>query len=344
MNVYAIILFVLLSFVQNAYSLNRIKDIATAQGFRDNLLVGYGIVVGLNGTGDNLKNIVFAQKGLTDFLERLGVNVQGADLKTKNIAAVTITANLPPFSKQGSKIDVRVSALGDSKSLKGGILLATPLLGADGNVYAVAQGPLSISSFLPSNDKVKTRGSAIETTGYIQNGAIVELEINFKFDELNDMKFILKNPDFSTAISVADTINENIAGNLAKAIDPSTISVKIPNRRKKDLVEFVAEIEQMYVKIDSKAKIIIDEATGTIVLGGDVRMSKVAIAQGNLIITVGKAPNDEQRGSKIVELEEANLSDLVSGLNKLGIWPRDMINILQNIKAAGALQAEIELR
>lgn len=354
----------ILAITTSVFAETRIKDIATIEGMRDNLLVGQGLVVGLNGTGDNLKNAVFTQKGLVDLLERLGINIQGEVLKTRNIAAVTITAHLPPFARQGSKIDVKVSALGDSKSIRGGTLLASPLLGADGNVYAVAQGPVAISEFTAASSDVKTKNAAIETNGYIQNGGIVEHEIDFQFADLNHIKFALSSPDFNTAIAVADAINDHIPGNTAAAIDAATIDVTIPNYRKADIIEFIASIERLNVKPDYKAKIVINEATGTVVIGDKVHIRPVAIAQGNLVVNVGQLEYDKfspllpdakqdlinkfvdnRRGRSVHQLDQgATLSELVAGLNRLGVWPRDIINILHNMKSVGALDAVIEVK
>jgi len=348
----------------NVYSETRIKDIASVEGMRENLLVGHGLIVGLSGTGDNLQNAVFTQKGLTDFLERLGVNIQGANLKTKNIAAVTVTANLPPFSRQGSKIDVKVSALGDAKSIRGGTLLATPLLGADGNVYAVAQGAVAMPGFSPSSNEIKTKDLSIETNGYIQSGGIIENEVKFNFTDMTHVKFSLYSPDFNTAVIVAEAINNSIRGNTAEALDAATIQVTVPEYRKKTMIEFIAEIERLVVKPDYKAKIVINEATGTVVIGDKVNIRPVAIAQGNLVVNIGQLEYDrlsplmpdnkqdlvnrfvnEKRGRALHELNGgANLSDLVSGLNKLGVWPRDIINILHNMKSVGALDAVIEVK
>ncbi len=343
----------------------RIKDIAAVEGARENLLVGQGLVVGLEGTGDNLKNTVFTKTGLTDFLERLGVNVQGADIKTKNIAAVTVTSTLPAFSRLGTRIDIKVSALGDAKSLKGGTLLATPLLGADGNVYAVAQGAVSLSDFTPVSGDVKTKSSSVQTNGYIQSGAIVEDEIDFSFVDMHNIKFSLYSPDFGTAIAVAGAINDHVPGNTANALDAATIEITVPSYRKNDLVEFIAEIEGLEVVPDYKAKIVINESTGTVVIGDKVHIRPVAIAQGNLIVNVGQLDFDEKFGPETDEkkrdlvngfvdqkrgrsmhhfTEGATLSDLVSGLNRLGVFPRDIINILHNMKSVGALDAVIEVR
>lgn len=344
----------------------RIKDIASIEGVRENLLVGHGLVVGLSGTGDNLKNAIFTQKGLTDFLERLGVNVQGdANIKTKNIAAVTVTATLPAFARQGTKIDVKVSALGDAKSLRGGTLLATPLLGADGNVYAVSQGGVVISDFTPASADVKTKGKIVETNGYIQSGAIVEHEIDFNFSDMESIKFSLYSPDFNTAIAVAEAVNNHVPGNTANAIDAGTIEVTVPSYRQKDMIEFIAEVEGLSVTPDYKAKIVINEATGTVVIGDKVSIRPVAIAQGNLIVNVGQLDFDEKfgpttplekrdlvnsfvdqrRGRSVHHFQEGStLSELVAGLNKMGVWPRDIISILHNMKSVGALDAVIEVR
>jgi flagellar P-ring protein precursor FlgI len=343
----------------------RIKDIASVEGVRENQLVGYGLAVGLGGTGDNIINSDFTKKGLTDFLERLGVNIQGASgLKTKNIAAVTVTANLPPFARQGARISVRVSAIGDAKSLKGGTLLVTPLLGADGSVYAVAQGHISIPEFTPASNDVKSKSQSVETNGVIQNGAIVEREIDFDLGLMNNIKFSLYYPDFTTAIAVSDAINDAIPGNTASALDSATISVVIPSNRRGDMVEFISQIERLTVKPDYTAKIVISEVTGTVVIGDKVRIRPVAIAQGNLVINVGGRAQEqnlplmtdaqqtsylkgvnEQRGVGMADIQEsATLSELVSGLNKLGVWPRDIINILYDMKSVGAIDAVIEVK
>lgn len=360
------IITLVLCIAKNIVADTRIKDIAAIEGMRENLLVGHGLVSGLSGTGDNLQNSVFTRKVLVDFLERLGVNVglNDQNLKTKNVAAVTVTASLPAFARHGTKIDVKVSALGDAKSLKGGTLLATPLVGADGNVYAVAQGHIAIAEFTPSSSFVKTRSASVETNGYIQNGGIVENEVDFNFSNLSSIKLSLYSPDFNTAITVADAINNNISGNTATAIDAATIQVTIPKIRQQDMIQFIAEIERLPVKPDYKAKVVINEATGSVVIGDKVRIRPVAIAQGNLVVSVGQLDYDksspftsetkqdllnrfvdERRGRSVGTLGEgATLSDLVSGLNKLGVWPRDIINILHNMKSVGALDAVIEVK
>lgn len=361
----AIILTIIILLPINSYGeQTRIKDIATVEGVRDNYLVGEGLVAGLNGSGDNLNNSVFTHKGLTDFLERLGINIQGANLKTKNIAAVTVTANLPPFARRGAKIDVKVSAIGDAKSLKGGTLLATPLLGADGNVYALAQGAISIPEFIPASSEVKTKSNTIETNGYIQNGAIVEHEIDFRFTDLSHVKFSLNSPDFNTVMAIVNAINNNISGNTANALDAATIKITVPNDRKQNMIEFIAEIERLPIKPDYTAKIVINEATGTVVIGDKVNIRPVAISQGNLVVNIAQLEYDklnplmteeqqdlinkfvdDKRGRSIHELKKgATLSELVTGLNKLGVWPRDIINILYSMKSVGAIDAIIEVK
>nr|WP_244127126.1 flagellar basal body P-ring protein FlgI [Candidatus Sarmatiella mevalonica] len=348
----------------NVLAETRIKDIVLIEGSRGNLLIGQGLVAGLSGTGDNLDNVFFTQKDLTDFFERLGVSMQGVNLRTRNIAAVTVTAVLPPYAKRGMKLDAKISAIGDATSLRGGTLLVTALLGADGNVYAVSQGPVVVSEFNPASNEVRTRSKVIETSGYVQDGAIVEHEIDFDFCALDKVKFTLYNPDFNTSKSVADTINNNIPGNVAKALDAGTIEVTIPKYRKSDMVDFIAQIEQLKIEPDYSARVVIDEASGTVVIGSNVRIRPVAVSQGNLIINVGDfqpsslGPNasnskvakanrfvDQQRGSGVQEINSgSNLSQLVNALNKLGVYPKDIVSILFNIKAAGALDAVIEVR
>ncbi|MBF8246699.1 MAG: flagellar basal body P-ring protein FlgI [Rickettsia sp.] len=343
----------------------RIKDIASFEGVRDNILVGYGIVAGLNGTGDNLKNSIFTEKRLSEFLEKLGINLQGSNINTKNIAAVMVTANLPPFSRQGNRIDINVSAIGDSKSLKGGILLATPLLAADGNVYAVAQGSISIHENNEFSQNVKTKNRLIETKGYAQNAAIIEKTSIFDLSKLEILFLSLNFPDFSTAVSVEKAINNNIVGNVAKAIDPGTIKIIVPQSQRNKPIEFISKIEIIKVTTDIKAKIVINESTGTVVIGEKVYIKPVAIAHGNLIINIGaknyletmplNAGEDQidivnknidlQRGTNVQHFEEnSSLEELINGLNKLGVLPRDIINILYNLKMVGALEAIIEVR
>lgn len=336
---------------------SRIKDIVNFEGIRDNVLIGYGLVVGLNGTGDNLKNAVFTEKGLSEFLQKLGINTSGANLKTKNVAAVTVTATLPPFSHPGSKIPVQISTIGDAKNLRGGILLATPLLGADGEVYAVAQGQITIST--KPNDVPGKAPILNPTSGFIPSGAIVEREIDFDLQSLKDIKLALKNPDISTARSVQTAINAAMREEVAEASDPGTIKVSAPKRYSNKTLEFLADIENIVVYPDTVAKIVVDEASGTIVIGENVRISKVAVAQGNLVVqvtdeeeylySIGMAGREKPRpsapGEKIAVLgKSTRLSDLIEGLNSIGLRPTDLVSILKTIQYSGALQAEIEVR
>lgn len=350
------LILVLILFCQQAYADTRIKDIVNFEGIRENVLIGYGLVVGLNGTGDNLKNSAFTEKGLTDFLEKLGVNTRGANLKTKNVAAVMVTATLPPFARSGSKISVDISTIGDAKSLKGGTLLATPLVGADGEVYAVSQGPISIGT-KPSDEAGKPETNN-PTGGFITSGAIVEREVAFDLGSLKTINLALKNPDISTARSIETAINSSLRDTYAFAKDPGTVNLDIPPQYYNNIVELLAEIENINVYPDTVAKIIIDEATGTIVFGENVKVSRVAIAQGNLIVKVGEQeefeyniglikdkPKASERGAEIAVLSETTkLSDLVSGLNALGVKPKDLVSIIKSIKQAGALHAEIVVK
>lgn len=345
----------------------RIKDIVHFEGVRDNMLVGYGLVVGLNGTGDNLINNAFTEQSLKAFLERLGVNASASQLKTKNLAAVTVTAQLPAFARNGSTLDVSVSTIGDAKSLQGGVLLATPLLGADGEVYAVAQGSVSSGTLASGGGTNITKG--VPTAGSIANGGIVEREISFKLNAMTQMNIALKNPDFTTAQRVSKAINTKLGKEYAKVLDPATIQLKIPDTSAGKVANLIGEIESLNVETDQPAKVVIDEASGTIVMGENVRIDTVAIAQGNLVVKVEEAPQvsqpgllapasaqtvvtpkadvsvEEDKGKKTVIMPKgATLSDLVKGLNSLGVGPRDLIAILQAIKTAGALQADIEMR
>jgi flagellar P-ring protein FlgI len=344
---------------------SRVKDIADFEGVRSNMLVGYGLVVGLNGTGDSLRNSVFTQESLVAMLERLGVSTRGSTLNTKNVAAVMVTATLPPFARQGSRIDVAVSALGDSKSLMGGTLLVTSLLGADGEAYAVAQGALTVNGFAAKGDAESvTRG--VPTSARIPNGAAIEREVEFRLDDLREVRIALKNPDFTTAERVARAIDQRLMVDAARATDPGTVVVAVPARYQGRLAELMTDIEQLPVEPDSPARILIDERSGIIVMGEDVRISRVAVAQGNLTVRVTEMPQVSQpnplgEGQTVVvprtqvEVDDdaenrmavldggATLGQLVDGLNALGVGPRDMIGIIQAIKAAGALQADVEV-
>ncbi|WP_142848915.1 flagellar basal body P-ring protein FlgI [Telmatospirillum sp. J64-1] len=346
---------------------SRIKDIADFEGVRDNLLVGYGLVVGLNGTGDTLNNSAFTRQSLIGMLERLGVNTRdSSNLSPKNVAAVMVTAVLPPFARQGTRIDATVSALGDAKSLLGGTLLVTPLVGADGEVYAVGQGQLAVGGFSAQGAAQSvTRG--VPTSGRIANGAIVERELPFALAGMNTVNISLRNPDLTTARRISQAINAYLGTEAARSLDPATVMVTVPPQARGDVVGLLTDIEQLRIEPDQLARVVIDESSGTIVMGENVRISTVAIAQGNLTIRITETPQVSQpnpfsEGGETtvvprteIEIDEdddrrlavmdggVSLQDLVNGLNALGVGPRDMITILQAIKAAGALQAEIQV-
>jgi flagellar P-ring protein FlgI len=342
----------------------RIKDIADVEGVRDNQLVGYGMVVGLNGTGDKLNNNIFTLESLVGMLERLGVNTrdQIASLTTKNVAAVMVTAELPAFARSGSRIDIAVASLGDATNLTGGILLVTPLMAADGEVYAVAQGALSTGAIAARGAASSvTRG--VPTAARIANGATVEREIAYRMGKDAVVRFALRNPDLTTARRIAAAIN-GVLGPVSKATDPRTVALELGNR---DPMDTLAAVENLRIQPDTPAIVVIDEASGTIVMGDNVRISTVAIAQGNLTIRVTETPEvsqpgprsngttvtvprtdiqiDDQHDKKLGILSSGpTLRDLVASLNALGVGPRDLISILQAIKAAGALQADLEVR
>lgn len=349
-----------------AVAASRVKDIADFEGVRKNILVGYGLVVGLNGTGDSLTNSPFTQQSLEAMLERLGVNTRGANTKTDNVAAVVVTASLPPFSKQGTNIDVTISSIGDAESLLGGTLVVTPLMAADGEVYAVAQGSITVAGFAAGGEAASIV-KGVPTAGRIANGAIVERELGFDLASLNRLRISLRNPDFTTSRRVAKVINDHIGAKVARSTDPSTVVLNLEGSKREDMVALLTDIEQLMVEPDQTARVVIDEQSGIIVIGKEVKVDTVAIAQGNLTVKITETPQVSQpgpfaeRGDTVVvprtevEVEEdgdkklvvlnsgVRLQELVDGLNALGIGPRDMISILQAIKAAGALQAEIEL-
>ncbi len=358
--------FLILAPLQQAEASSRLKDIVDFEGVRDNMLIGYGLVVGLNGTGDSLTNSPFTETSLVGMLERLGINTRGTTMKTKNVAAVMVTATLPAFTAQGSRVDVTVSTLGDAKSLMGGTLLVTPLLGADGEVYAVAQGSVATGGFSAAGQGASvTKG--VPTAGRIASGAIVEREINFRLADLASMRLSLRNPDFTTSRRIAEAINKHLKLQAAEAVDSATVRLLVPDARRHDVVSLMTEIEQLQVVPDQVARVVIDEQSGVIVMGDSVRINKVAIAQGNLTIRINETPQvsqpaplsqggqtttvprteinvNESEGNKLAMLNPGvSLQDVVQSLNALGIGPRDMITILQSIKASGALQADLEV-
>jgi len=345
-----------LTLAHPAQASSRIKDIADFEGVRENVLVGYGLVVGLNGTGDTMDNSEFTRQSLIGMLNRLGVNTLPSSstaqlaLKPKNVAAVMVTARLPAFARQGMKIDITVSALGDSKDLLGGTLMVTPLTGADGEVYAIGQGQVATGGFSASGQGTSVT-KAVPTTGRIANGAIVEREVPFDMSNMETVQVTLRNPDFTTARRVAQAINAYLGSDSARPTDPTTVHLQVPGR----------------VTPDQLARVVVDEHTGTIVMGENVRISTVAIAQGNLTIRITETPQvsqpspfsatgetttvartdvqvDEGQGNKLAMMQTGvTLHDLVANLNALGISPRDLITILQAIKAAGALQADLQV-
>lgn len=408
----------------------RIKDLADFDGVRDNDLVGYGLVVGLNGTGDTLNRIIFTRESLYGMLERLGVDSRTAnnDLRTKNVAAVTVTAQLKPFARQGAKIDVSVGALGDASSLLGGLLLVTPLIGADGEVYAVAQGPVAVGGFT-ARGQAATLTRGVPTAGRVANGAIVEKEVGFELNSLDTVRLMLRNPDFTTSRRIAQAINAFVGQNGARSVDPGTVTMPVPESYKGDVAALLTDIERLPVEPDQVARVVIDERSGVIVMGENVRISTVAVSQGNLTIRVTETPQvsqpgafapgpgsaagvpgqlnadsvvnvprprldakgnavvdangnpvfdlvpqvvpgsrqagapgvvgggaatvvvprtqiqvDDQSGHRLAIVPSGvSLGELVNGLNALGVGPRDLIPILQAIKAAGALQADISI-
>ena len=351
------------AFAAPASAQSRIKDIASVEGVRTNQLVGYGLVVGLNGTGDSLRNSPFTRNSLEGMMERLGVNIRDANANTKNLAAVMVTADLPAFATPGSRIDVNVSAMGDAKSLLGGTLLVTSLQGADGQVYAVAQGSIQTGSVSASGGSGSSVTRGVPTAGRIASGATVELESGFTLASMGEVRLNLRNPDFTTAQRVAAAVNQVYPGS-ARAENGAVVTLRPPPHI--GATGFISQVENLPIQVDAPARVIVDEVNGVIVMGEAVRVSTVAIAQGNLTISVQETPLVSQpapfsNGQTVVTPESSvsveeelgremrivggstSLATLVQGLNALGVSPRDMISILQAIKAAGALQAEIEV-
>lgn len=342
----------------------RIKDIASFEGVRTNQLVGYGLVVGLDGTGDTLQNSPFTRKSMEGMLERLGVgNLSEDPMKTKNTAAVMVTANLPPFARRGSMIDITVSSLGDATSLRGGTLIVTPLAGADGEIYAVGQGPIAVSGYA-AQGRAASIVEGVPTVARIDNGASVEREISFDMNQLSSVRLALRTPDFTTAERIRDVIDNKLGAGTAKVLDSGTVQVR--RNGKEDVPGLLASVENLTVESDSVAKVVIDEKTGTIVIGENVRIDRVAISQGGLTVKVQESakvsqPEPFSIGNTVVvpqtkvQVEEkdakftvlkggdVSLQDLVDGLNAIGVTARQTIAILQAIKAAGALHADLEV-
>lgn len=342
---------------------SRIKDIVNFENIRTNKLIGYGLVVGLNGTGDNFGSSLFTKQSMQTLLTHFGINATNMEISSKNVAAVMITAELPAFAMSGSSLDIAVSSIGDAKSLQGGVLLATNLLALNGIEYAVAQGPVSIGGYLAEGAAASIT-TGIPTVGRIANGAIVERELQIDLAGRTSLKIGLKNPDFTTAKRITRTINAFMAMPIAQTLNPNTIQLRRPKNYRGTMVDLITEIEQLRVEVDQIAKVLIDEQTGVIVMGHNVRVSQIAIAQGNLTIAITEAPvvsqpqpfsdgvttevprteisvNDNSDNSLVVLEQSISLIELVDGLNALGVGPRDLISILQSIKALGALQAEL---
>lgn len=342
---------------------SRIKDLVDVEGVRENQLVGYGLVVGLNGTGDKIKDGSFTKQSLQSMLNRLGVKPTDKGTVSKNVAAVMVTASLPAFARHGGRLDVNVSALGDAQSLLGGTLLVTPLLGADGEVYAVAQGQVGVAGFAVKG-QAESVVKGVPTSGRIASGAIIEREVGYEMALMESVTLTLRSPDFTTARRIAQAINASLGEPVARPSDNGTIAVAVPDRYNGSAVNLITDIEQLRIEPDQEARVLIDEASGIIVMGENVRVSTVAIAQGNLTIRITETPQvsqpqpfgngstvvvprtniavDEQDGRKLgVVSGGVTLQELVNGLNALGVGPRDLISILQAIKAAGALQAEL---
>lgn len=320
---------------QAAYSApSRLKDLVTVKGVRENPIIGYGLVIGLNGSGDGGGEIT--NTSLKKMFEKLGLNPK-SEITSKNVAAVVVTAKLPPFARVGQKIDLTVSSIGDASSLAGGTLLVTPLKGGDGNIYAVAAGPLSIGGL--------KKGAKFATTGTIPSGATVEKEVLTEFEKKNSLRLSLNNPDFTTAARIEKVINEELGGKFASAKDSTTIDLVVPVQYERNIVQLMAIIENYKVNADRSAKIVINERTGTIVAGGDVMVAPVAISHGDLTIEV--KDDGGSKGGKpntLYYMEKGTtLNELVKSLNAFGVAPEDLISIFQSLKRDGALVGEIEL-
>ncbi|UWP95418.1 flagellar basal body P-ring protein FlgI [Aliiroseovarius crassostreae] len=344
----------------------RIKDLVEFDGVRGNDLIGYGLVVGLNGTGDGIRNAPFTEDIMSNILERLGVNITGEQFRPKNVAAVFVTAALPPFARAGSRIDVTVSAIGDAKSLLGGTLIMTPLNAADGEIYAVSQGTVIAGGASAEGDGAKVV-QGVPTSGVIPAGARVERELDFDFTKLKSIRLALRTPDFTTAERIENVINQNYGRVVSRMLDGGTVIVDISKTRALSPAHALGDIENLRVEPERKARVVVDQRSGTIVMGEDVRISRVAVSQGNLTLRIQETPlvvqpnpftdgqaivvprTDanivEEPGVGLAEVDGGtSLSEVIAGLNALGVSPRDMIDILKSIKAAGALHADFVVR
>ncbi|SDL36349.1 flagellar P-ring protein precursor FlgI [Maridesulfovibrio ferrireducens] len=342
----------------------RLKDISSFSGVRDNALVGYGLVVGLSGTGDG-SNSAFTITSMMNMLEKMGVQVDRSSIKPKNVAAVMVTAKMPVSAKPGAPLDVTISSIGDSKSLFGGVLLLTPLKGIDGNVYALAQGALTVGGFSATGEAA-TASKNVVTVARIPNGATIERSVSFTFNKQRKITINLGMSDFGTIMQVVKRINTAIGGKYATAVDASTVDLAIPDNFRGNMVPLMASLENLEISPDVKAKVVVDEKTGTVVLGRNVRLTKVAIAHGNLQVIIAEGADVSQPGpfapegaqtvttpetdlqveednNRLMLVEGATLQELVDGLNAIGATPRDLISILRTMKVAGALHAELEV-
>ena len=363
---FLIILLTLLSLLDHPSAEGaRIKDIASFKGVRSNQLVGYGLVVGLNGTGDG-SGTKFTTQSLVNMMERLGIHALSDQVKVANVAAVMVTTDLPPFARSGNKIDVLISSIGDAKSLQGGPLLMTPLKGADNNVYAVAQGPLLVGGFASAG----AAGGGVQknhpTVARIPDGAIIEREIPFDFNNLDDLTITLNQPDFTTALRLSEAVNRKLGTAIASPLDAGTVKVDVPQSYRDKLVGLVSSLEQIDINPDMEAKIVLSERTGTVIMGENVRIASVAIAHGYLSVQIKEnsdvsQPNPFSQGQTVVtpktdinikeednkllliEPNGTSLGSVVKALNAIGVSPRDLITVFQAIKASGALQAELEI-
>ena len=340
----------------------RIKDIASFSGVRDNQLIGYGLVVGLSGTGDKTSS-VFTMRSMVNMLERMGVSVDMRQMKPKNVAAVMVTAKMPVSAKPGTRLDVTVSSLGDATSLLGGVLLQTPLTGVDGKIYGLAQGSMTLGGFSVEGEAA-TATKNITTVGMIPGGALVERSVPFEFNDQDKLTLHLRQPDFSTSMQMAERLNAAMGGQFASAIDGASVDVNIPQEYRGNLVPLMASLENIEITPDNPAKVVVDEKTGTVVLGKDVRISRAAVAHGNLSVLISEYQDVSQPGPfssgstvvtpqteinvneqnrRLMMVEGATLQELVDGLNAIGATPRDLITILRTLKTAGALHAELEV-
>lgn len=358
--------FISFAWVSAASADIRIKDLVEFDGVRGNDLVGYGLVVGLPGTGDGLRNAPFTEEALANLLERLGINVTGEQFRPRNVAAVLVTAELPPFARVGRRIDVSVSAVGDASSLRGGTLIMTPLNAADGRIYAVAQGPV-VAGGVSAEGEADRVVTGVPTGGVIPDGGRVELEIDFALENTQALRLALRDPDFTTASRIARTINRELGGPVAKMNDSGTVTLNQLYLAEAGVAQTIADIENLRVRKEQRARVVIDQRSGTVVLGDDVRVSRVAISQGDLTVRVREAPvavqpspfaqgetvvlprtdadiiEDAEGALAIIE-DSVSLASLVEGLNALGVTTRQLIDILNAVKAAGALHAEFVLQ